>query len=176
MMDKKPVEKKKAKTGEARLLRVGFGFDVHRFDRKGKNLVLAGIKIPAPFGIEAVSDGDVLLHAVSDAVCGAAGLGDIGDYFPPQSKRSKGISSKNILKSILAKIKNKYDLLNVDVIVISQRPRLSPHKKKMTISLKKLLKNKNVNIKIKSKENLEILGGLDAMAVMATVLMKKCPN
>ncbi len=175
-MSSQPVSKKKERFDPDHLLRVGFGFDVHRFNPRKKSLILAGVTIPAPFGIDAVSDGDVLLHAVSDALCGGAGLGDIGDHFPPRRKSSKGISSKKILKCILEELEGKYRLLNADVIIIAQRPRLSPHKKKMTESLKKLLKNKDVNIKIKSKENLEILGGIDALAVMATVLMKKCQN
>ncbi|MBN2483103.1 MAG: 2-C-methyl-D-erythritol 2,4-cyclodiphosphate synthase [Candidatus Omnitrophica bacterium] len=168
------IKRKTAAQGPVHLLRIGFGFDVHRFSSKKKDLMLGGIKIAAPFGIDAVSDGDAVLHAACDALCGAAGLGDIGDMFPPGSKRSKGIRSTKILDTVLKKMKNRYQLLNLDLIIITDRPKLAGHKKRMVTSLKKLFKTGQVNVKIKSKEKLDILGGTDSLCVMAQVLMKKC--
>ena len=170
------LKKKTITQKETHLLRIGFGFDVHRFDSKKRHIILGGIKIPAGFGIDAVSDGDVLLHAVCDALCGGAGLGDIGDLFPPQSKKSKGIKSKKILDMVLKKIKNRYQLLNLDVIIVTEKPKLVKYKKQMVTSLKKMLKIDEINIKIKSKEKLDILGGVDSLCVMAQALMKLCPR
>jgi len=151
--------------------RIGLGFDVHRFSKAKKDLVLGGVKIPCSFSLEAVSDGDVILHAVSDALCGAAGLGDIGDYFPPGAKKSKGIDSKKILKLILGKVKSKFKVLNIDITVITEKPKLSPHKKKIVSSLKKLLSIPALNLKIKSKEGLDILGSKQAMSCVAVALL-----
>jgi 2-C-methyl-D-erythritol 2,4-cyclodiphosphate synthase len=154
--------------------RIGLGFDVHRFSRHKKKLILGGIVIPAPFGLEAVSDGDVVLHAVADGVCGAAGLGDIGDYFAPQNHKSKGIKSKKIVDTVLADIKNKFVIENIDITIIAQRPKLSPYKKQMLESLKKIFPQIAINVKIKSKEGLDILGGIDSIACVAAILLKKC--
>ena len=81
--------------------RIGLGFDVHKISKRKKDLILGGAKIPSPFGLVAVSDGDVVLHAASDAICGAGALGDIGDYFKPQDKASKDIDSRKIVEFIL---------------------------------------------------------------------------
>jgi len=159
--------------GAANGYRVGLGFDVHRFSRYKKKLILGGVVIPAAVGLEAVSDGDVILHAVADGICGAASLGDIGDYFPPQAARSKGISSKKIVNTVLADIKDKFIIQNIDISVIAQKPRLSSHKKRMLESLKKIFPQIVINVKIKSKEGLDILGGIDSIACVAVVLVKQ---
>ncbi len=153
---------------------VGLGFDVHRFSKKKRPLILGGVKISSDFGLEAVSDGDVLLHAISDAVCGACLLGDIGDYFPPQEASSKGINSCDIAKFILKKIKNKFVITNIDVTIIAEKPRLSKHKKEITKSLRKIFRIKAVNVKIKSKEGLDILGSKKAISCLALAVAKKC--
>lgn len=153
--------------------KVGLGFDVHRFSKAKKDLVLGGVVIPAAFSLRAVSDGDVVLHAVSDALCGAAGLGDIGDYFPPQDKKSKGLDSKKIVKFILGKVNKKFKISNIDIIIITEKPKLVSHKKKIVESLKKILSISTVNLKIKSKEGLDILGSKNAMSCVAAVLLYK---
>jgi len=155
-------------------LRIGFGFDVHRFDKRKKSLVLSGVDIPCGFGMNAVSDGDVVLHAVCDGVLGAACLGDIGDYFPPESKASKGIKSTDIVLKVLKLIGNKSKIINMDITIIAQKPRLVKHKKAMVESLKKIFKGVDCNIKIKSKENMNILGGLNSIACFSLVTLKKC--
>jgi 2-C-methyl-D-erythritol 2,4-cyclodiphosphate synthase len=153
--------------------RVGLGFDVHCLSRRKKDLVLGGAVIPSVFSLVAVSDGDVVLHAVSDALCGASGLGDIGDYFPPQVKSSKGLDSKKILSFVLKKIKNKFSIGNIDVTIVADRPRLLPYKRKITVSLKEILSVSRLNLKIKSKEGLNILGGRNSISCFAFVCLKK---
>lgn len=153
--------------------KIGLGFDVHRIDKKGKGLVLGGVKIPCSFGLSAVSDGDVLLHAISDALCGAAGLGDIGDYFPPADKKSKDIDSKEIIKLILNKIGKTLRITNLDVIVVADKPPLAKHKARILKSLRNILESKDINLKVKSKEKTSILGGKNSISCFALVLMKK---
>lgn len=153
--------------------RVGLGFDVHRLSKKTKDLILGGARIPSRFSLLAVSDGDVILHAVSDALCGAAGLGDIGDYFPPQDKKSKGIDSKDILSFVLKKLNRRYAIGNIDIVVIADKPRLVPYKEKITKSLKRLLATAGVNLKIKSKEGLDILGGKNSISCFAIISLRK---
>ncbi|MBN3040960.1 MAG: 2-C-methyl-D-erythritol 2,4-cyclodiphosphate synthase [Candidatus Omnitrophica bacterium] len=153
--------------------RVGFGFDVHRISKKKKKLILGGSVIPCPFGLEAVSDGDVVLHAISDALCGATVIGDIGDYFPPEDKSCKNIDSKLIVKEILKKTSKNFKTVNLDITIIAEKPRLIKYKKRIISSLRKIISVKNINLKIKSKEGLSILGGVNAMACVVIVLMKR---
>ncbi len=153
--------------------KVGLGFDVHKFSHKKREFKLGGALIPSNISLEAVSDGDVLLHAVSDAICGACLLGDIGDHFPPQAKESKNIDSKKIVEFVLGKISKKFKIVNIDITLISEKPKLFPHKKKILSSLKKIFGMKDINLKIKSKEGLDILGSKKAMSCFALVVMKK---
>ena len=152
--------------------RVGLGFDIHKFSKAKKDLILAGVKIPADISLEAVSDGDLVLHALADGICGACGLGDIGDYFPPSDPACRGMNSAKILDFILGKTRGKFELVNVDITIISEKPKLAAHKSRMVKSLKKLLPQTAVNLKIKSKEGLDILGGRKAMTCLANVLVK----
>lgn len=163
----------RALLGKDNKSRVGLGFDLHKFDLKKKKIVLCGVKIDCGFGLKAVSDGDVALHAICDAILGSACLGDIGDYFPVNSKKSKGISSKKIVEDILGKIKNEFSISNIDLTIVAQKPRLVKHKKKMVESLEKIFKIP-VNVKIKSKENTDILGGIDSISCLAVANLKKC--
>ncbi|MCD6583146.1 MAG: 2-C-methyl-D-erythritol 2,4-cyclodiphosphate synthase [Candidatus Omnitrophica bacterium] len=152
---------------------VGLGFDVHRFTKRKKRLVLGGWKIDYPWGLEAVSDGDVILHAICDAILGGAGLGDIGDYFPPYQKKFQGMSSKRIVNLVLKKIKDKFEIANIDVTVILDRLRLSPYKREIVASLRRIFRVEKINFKIKSRESLELLGGKDAVACLAVVLLRQ---
>jgi len=152
--------------------RVGFGFDVHRISKKKKDLFLGGAKIPSVLSLEAVSDGDVILHAISDSLCGACGLGDIGDYFPP-SARYKGIDSKNIAGFILKKVGKGFKVINIDIVIVADRPRLFSHKKNILRSLKKIFSINNINVKIKSKEKLNILGSKNSISCLAVALVRK---
>jgi 2-C-methyl-D-erythritol 2,4-cyclodiphosphate synthase len=144
--------------------RVGFGFDVHRFCEEKECFYLAGVKIDCGFGVKSVSDGDVLLHALADSFLGAAGLGDIGDYFPPQDVNSKDLSSKFILDEVLKKIGKSWQFNNSDITIIAQKPKLVSHKKQIISSLASMLSTNDINLKIKSKEHLDIFGGSQAIA------------
>ena len=130
--------------------------------------------IYSSIGLEAVSDGDVVLHAIADGICGGCALGEIGDYFPPQDIKSKNIKSKKILDTILADTKDKFKIENIDITILAEKPQLSPHKKRMLGSLKKIFPKISINVKIKSKEGLDILGGRDSIACVAAVLVRKC--
>jgi len=153
--------------------KAGIGFDVHRKDSRKKGLVLGGVKITCPFGLSAVSDGDVLLHAVADSLCGAAGLGDIGDYFPPRAVSSKGLDSKDIIKFILKKIGKRSRIVNLDVIIVADKPPLLKYKARIVKSLKSILGAKDINVKIKSKEKTSILGGKNSISCFALCLLRK---
>ncbi len=152
--------------------RVGLGFDVHRFSKTQKKLVLGGVIISNDYGLEAVSDGDILLHAAADALCGACGLGDIGDYFPPENKESKGLDSRKITEFILRKIKNNFYIVNMDIIIVSEQPRLISHKNKILNSLKSIFSVSEINLKIKSKEGMDVLGSKDSMSCLVNVLVR----
>ena len=152
--------------------RIGLGFDVHRFDKRKRGFMLGGVNVSAHFGLRAISDGDVVLHSISDALCGASCLGDIGDYF--SKKNSKGLNSKKIISYIIGKMGKKYKIVNVDVTIVSERPPLLKYKKKISNSLKKILNCRNVNTKIKSKERLDILGAKNALSCIVVVMLKLC--
>ena len=154
--------------------RAGLGFDVHSFSKELKPLVLGGVTVSGNNGLLAVSDGDVLLHAVCDAICGACCIGDIGDYFAPDDVESQDIDSKVILSFILKLITEKFKLVNIDVTLIADRPKLKGYKDKIKESLSKLLGILDINIKIKSKEQLPILGGADAIACIVSAGVIKC--
>jgi len=152
--------------------RVGIGIDLHRFSKKKKALILGGARVPFSFGLKAVSDGDVILHAVSDALCGACCLGDIGDYFPPEAEESSGINSRQIVRFVLEKVKKKFKIVNIDITVVADKPRLSIYKKDILKTLKKIFLISEVNLKIKSKENGSFLGSKNSISALAVVLVK----
>ena len=135
-------------------MRTGLGVDIHSFS-KGRKLILGGVEIPYYQGLQGVSDADVILHSVSDAILGALSLGDLGDYFPSEDPKNKGISSIIILKKVLSLLK-KGKINNLDITLITEKPRLKEYKDKITANIAKLLSlSKNrVNLKVKSQETL----------------------
>ena len=147
--------------------RVGIGFDVHRLV-PGRSLFLGGLKIPSKFGTLGHSDGDPLLHAITDALLGACQMGDIGEIFSDKNKKFKNISSTLILKKIINKIslKNFY-INNIDINIIAQKPKITKYKKKLLINISNLCKisNKRINIKAKTTEKLGVIGKEKAIAV-----------
>ncbi|MBD3246264.1 MAG: 2-C-methyl-D-erythritol 2,4-cyclodiphosphate synthase [Candidatus Omnitrophica bacterium] len=155
--------------------RAGFGFDVHAYTDRGRDILLAQVKIPYERTLSAVSDGDVVLHAICDALCGACGLGDIGDLFPPEAESSQNVSSAEIVRFVLGKMEGRFSLINIDVTIVAQAPRLVPYKEAMCGQLKKLF-SCPVNVKIKSKEGLSLLGGKDAVCCMAVASVKSDEN
>ena len=146
---------------------VGIGFDVHRLVPK-RTLFLGGLKIPSRFGTLGHSDGDPLLHAITDAILGACGMGDIGKLFSDTNKKFKNISSTVILKKIINKInvKNFY-INNIDINIIAQKPKISKYKKRLLMNISKLceISNKRINIKAKTTEKLGVIGKEKAIAV-----------
>ena len=154
--------------------RTGFGFDSHAFDRKG-SLMLGGVRFDGVPRLKGHSDGDALLHAVIDALLGAAALGDIGDMFPDTSKKLKSISSEKMLRAAMTRLrKSSWSPTHVDVTVLANEPRLAPVKIKMKTKLAKLLglKAEAVSIKAKTQEGLTLFqspGGI-AVWVVATIV------
>ena len=154
-------------------LRVGQGYDIHRLVPE-RPLIIGGIKIDSPLGSEAHSDGDALLHALIDAILGAAALGDIGDYFPPSDPANKDLDSARMLKSILAKVKSKgVELINVDMTIFLEKPKLFPYKTVIKENIADLLKLpvESVSVKAKTAEGFPPIGTQDAIATSATVLI-----
>jgi 2-C-methyl-D-erythritol 2,4-cyclodiphosphate synthase len=153
--------------------RIGFGFDIHRLV-KGRKLILGGVKIDYPRGLLGHSDGDVLLHALCDALLGASGLGDIGDHFPDTDPKYKNMNSTFFVQQVLKKIqKTRCKVQNVDTIIFAEAPKLNKQKVKIRDKLSELLalpRNK-VNIKAKTMEGLGPIGAKKAIAVSAIVLV-----
>jgi 2-C-methyl-D-erythritol 2,4-cyclodiphosphate synthase len=154
--------------------RVGIGFDVHKLVR-GRPLMLGGLHIESPLGLEGHSDGDVLLHAVTDALLGACGESDIGDFFPTDDPKWKGAESSTFLDKALAKLdKAGLVLNNVDTIIVAERPHLGAWKEGIRASLAGLLglPIDRVCVKAKTNEGLGPVGKGEAIEAHAVVLLK----
>ncbi|MEO1996142.1 MAG: 2-C-methyl-D-erythritol 2,4-cyclodiphosphate synthase, partial [Planctomycetaceae bacterium] len=133
-------------------LRIGLGSDIHRLV-SGRPLMLGGVRIEAEFGADAHSDGDVLLHAVIDALLGAAGLGDIGEWFPNTDAKWAGADSSVMLTQVLAKLgADDWEILNMDCTISAEQPRLTPYKNSIKSRLASLMKlpPERINVKAKS--------------------------
>lgn len=133
----------------SRPMPVGFGYDIHRLV-PGRRLVLGGVEILHPAGLLGHSDGDVLLHAVIDALLGAAGLGDIGRKFPDTDPSLEGVSSESLLRQVLGEIVPRWTVVNVDVTVVAGAPKLGPHGDAIRRRLASLLGTDRVNVKAKT--------------------------
>ena len=141
-------------------MRIGHGYDVHRFE-KGRELFLGGVNIPFDLGLKGHSDADVLLHAVCDALLGAAALGDIGKHFPDTDSKYKGISSLILLKNVGELVKETgYKIENIDVTVIAQTPKLAPYIEEMRQNIADTLcvDKSAVNVKATTEEGLGFTG------------------
>lgn len=159
-------------------MRVGFGYDLHKLV-KGRKLMLGGVNVVSDKGLLGHSDADALLHAIIDALLGAAGLGDIGDFFPDTDKKYKDISSTILLERAIKLIKEKgYSTNNIDAVIILESPKLNKFKKKMAENIARILdipKNK-VNIKAKTNEGLDATGKGQAIAVYAVATIEEVPR
>ena len=150
-------------------MRIGIGYDIHRLV-EGRNLVLGGVEIPYIKGLEGHSDADVLLHAICDAMLGAAGLGDIGRHFPDRDPQFKNASSMGLLKEVFGAIKQKkFRVNNIDVVIIAEEPKLEPFKNSMVDKISRALDAKPdaVNIKATTGEGVGSIGRGEAMASYA---------
>ena len=156
-------------------MRVGLGYDAHMLV-EGRPLILGGVKIPFSKGLLGHSDADVLLHAISDAVLGAIGMGDIGRHFPDTDNKFKDISSLEILESIQAMAEQKgFHCINVDTVIIAQKPKLSEYINEMKTNIAKCLKieSSGVNIKATTTEGLGFEGRKEGISAQAVVLMER---
>ena len=152
----------------------GTGFDVHAFDDKGK-MWLGGVKIESDYGFKAHSDGDVAIHALIDALLGAAGMGDIGMMFPDNDAEFKGIDSKELLKRVVLKIKHfGFILVNVDITIAAEKPRVGKYKLAMRKALASILNinSARVNIKATTTEKLGFIGRGEGVGVIANANLK----
>jgi len=151
----------------------GFGIDIHPFE-EGKQMILCGVEIDSPFGFKAHSDGDVAIHALIDALLGAAGLGDIGEFYPDTSDAYKGADSRELLLDTIQRLNNfGYTIGNVDISIIAQTPRLLNYKKSMRFKLASLLNltPNLVNIKATTAEKLGWIGRKEGVAVEAVATL-----
>ena len=155
--------------------RVGIGYDVHCLV-KGRKLMLGGIEVPYTHGLQGHSDADVVLHAICDALLGAAGLGDIGEHYPNTDAKYKNISSSVLLKSTNQKINDLgFKVANVDVMLLAQEPKLQEYKAKMRfhIAFELAVDESQVNIKAGTNEGLGFIGAKEGIAVYAVVSLIK---
>ena len=154
-------------------MRIGMGYDVHAL-QEGRPLVLGGIKIPYSHGLAGHSDADVLLHAVMDAMLGAAALGDIGTHFPPGDPAYKDISSSVLLRKVNERLREAgYKISNVDSTLVAQKPRLLPYLQGMCINIAQTLgiERTDVSVKATTTEYLGFAGRGEGIAAYAVVLI-----
>lgn len=155
--------------------RVGMGYDVHRLV-EGRPLILGGIEVPFEFGLDGHSDADVLLHVIIDAMLGAAGMGDIGTYFPPSDPNLKGISSVDMLGRINNLVREQgWRIENLDGTIVAQRPRLSPHTSRMKTTIANILtiEEDRVSVKSKTTDGLGFTGTGEGMAAYCVALLSR---
>ena len=154
-------------------MRIGHGYDSHRF-AEGRRLVLGGIEIPDHAGLDGHSDADAVAHAITDALLGASGLGDIGTHFPPSDERWKDADSMNLLGRAVQMVRAEgYDVSNVDVTVVTESPKIGPHAGAMRARLAPVLATTldRVSVKGKSNEGLGWIGRGEGLAVFAVALL-----
>lgn len=154
-------------------MRIGSGFDVHAFG-PGSYVMLAGIRVPHSRGVIAHSDGDVVLHALCDALLGAAGLGDIGQHFSDKDARWKGADSTQFIRAVMDMLAARdLKVVNADVTVLAEEPKVAPHREAMLASLASLLGTTAVNVKATTTEGLGFTGRREGIAAQAVVLLSK---
>ena len=155
-------------------MRIGNGYDVHRF-AENRDLILGGVNIPYEYGLLGHSDADVLLHAIMDALLGAAALGDIGKLFPDTDERFKGADSLILLKEVCAVLKaNDYKIVNIDSIVIAQKPKLKPYIDQMRKNIADAcgIDISQVSVKATTEEKLGFTGRLEGISSHAVCLIR----
>ena len=154
-------------------MRIGQGFDVHAL-AEGRKLVIGGVEIPYERGLEGHSDADVLLHAICDALLGAAGLGDIGQHYPDNHPEFRGIDSRKLLRDVAKKVAAlNLKVINIDATIIAQEPRMAPYKSRMigNIAADLGITPAMVNIKATTTEHLGFLGRVEGIAAQAVALL-----
>jgi 2-C-methyl-D-erythritol 2,4-cyclodiphosphate synthase len=155
-------------------MRIGQGLDVHPLVR-GRRLVIGGVEIPYERGLDGHSDADVLLHAICDALLGAAGLGDIGQHYPDTSAEFRGVDSRKLLRDVAKKlVALDLRVVNIDATIIAQEPRMAPHVARMigNIAADLGIAPAMVNIKATTTEQLGFLGRVEGIAAQAVALIE----
>ncbi|MDR4022521.1 MAG: 2-C-methyl-D-erythritol 2,4-cyclodiphosphate synthase [Eubacteriales bacterium] len=156
-------------------MRIGSGYDVHRL-AEGRKLILGGVEIPYKKGLLGHSDADVLVHAVMDALLGAAAMGDIGRHFPDNDEQYKNISSLLLLEKVSLLLKERgYNTINIDATVIAQRPKLAPYIEQMVKNMADVLgvPCDSINVKATTEEGLGFTGSGEGIAAQAVCLIEK---
>ncbi|MEH0715530.1 2-C-methyl-D-erythritol 2,4-cyclodiphosphate synthase [Vibrio owensii] len=157
------------------MIRIGHGFDVHKFGGEGP-VIIGGVAIPYEQGLIAHSDGDVALHALSDALLGAIAAGDIGRHFPDTDDKWKGVDSRELLKDVYRRVKEQgYRLGNADITIIAQAPKMAPYIEAMCAAIAEDLETdiNNINVKATTTERLGFTGRKEGIATEAVVLLFK---
>ena len=156
------------------MIRVGQGFDVHKFSA-GRPCIIGGVTIDHPLGLDGHSDADVLLHSISDAILGAAGLGDIGNHFPDTDGKYENIDSRILLRHVVGLMTNKgYCIGNIDITIVAQAPKIAPHLFNMRtcLALDLHCDIDQVNVKATTTEKLGYTGRKEGVSVHAVALLK----
>lgn len=156
-------------------MRIGHGYDAHRF-AAGRPLVIGGVTIPYELGMEAHSDGDVMIHALCDGLLGAAGLGDIGRHFPDTSDQFKDIDSRILLRDVVAQLQQQgLNINNVDITILAQTPKMAPHILAMVENLSTDLgvEKNRVNVKATTTEGMGFVGKKEGIAAHAVVSLNE---
>ncbi|MDO8525804.1 MAG: 2-C-methyl-D-erythritol 2,4-cyclodiphosphate synthase [Candidatus Omnitrophota bacterium] len=156
-------------------MRIGIGYDIHRLI-EDKKLILGGVEIPYIKGLLSYTDGDVLLHAIADAILGAMAMGDIGRHFPDTDPQYEGIPSRELIKKVLDIMREKkFTLNNIDTIILAEEPKIYPFKEKMLDELASMLGigRDRINVKATTNEGVGSIGRGDAIAAQAVVLLEE---
>ncbi|GAA2823625.1 2-C-methyl-D-erythritol 2,4-cyclodiphosphate synthase [Pseudolactococcus raffinolactis] len=156
-------------------LKIGHGYDVHQLVT-GRELIIGGVNISHETGLLGHSDADVLLHAITDAIIGALGMGDIGHAFPDTNPETEGIASTQILADIYQKMVEKgYEIGNIDATILAEAPKMAPHLQEMKQNITRILQTDitNINIKATTTEKLGFVGRREGMACEAVVLISQ---
>lgn len=157
------------------MMRIGQGLDFHRF-AENRKLMIGGIEIDFPLGLEGHSDADVLLHCLSDALLGALGLGDIGEHYSDKDPQWKDLDSSLILKETLEKVAERgYGILNIDLTLIGEEPKFTPYKETIKANLSRLcqLPQEQINLKATTTEKMGALGRKEGIGALGVVLLAK---
>lgn len=157
------------------MIRTGIGFDIHRF-AAGRRLVLGGVEIPSPEGLDGHSDADVLCHALADALLGAVADGDIGQHFPNTDPRWRNADSVELLRKVVERVQAKgFRVVNVDAVITAQKPKVMPHSAAMKARLAPVLgvTLDEVSIKATTMEGLGAIGRAEGIAVMAVATVSR---
>ena len=158
-------------------MRVGIGYDIHRFGRNGGTLKLGGVTIPHPRGLVGHSNADVLLHAITDALLGAIGAPDLGELFPPSDPAWRGADSRVFLKHAERLVRRAgFRVGNLDAVVVADSPTLAPHKMAIRRSIVRLLKMTPSSVSLKGKTTEGFAPGTHGIAAQAVVLLERTPR